>query len=351
MSGRTQTALIKKGRVLVLWLLVFVSYFFSLKAYMSIVPSYGAPVFLADNWPDGVQAAEILKKEKEKEEPARLCFYYDGGLMTLYEKEYGRQTKVLAAGIQGDSSLYDWRMNSLDENDADGCIVDQKTARELFGSTSVIGREIILGEDSYQVRDVLPLKERIMLYHPKDRDAAYTKVFVGYKEGESIENTVSQFLMSYGLSGTAVEGEILENGALLGLCLVPGLMFLAFFVSAGKEEKRCKEKKIDAWIWKGIRILLLAVLAWVLYKNIHIPAEWLPGKWSDFSFYPARLQEELVKLRLYLVLSRTVVQAENLILTGKSIFLSVTSFFLCMGLLLFNWRREGIAQTQRRETF
>ena len=190
-----------------------------------------------------------------------------------------------------------------------------------------------------------------MLYHPKDRDAAYTKVFVGYKEGESIENTVSQFLMSYGLSGTAVEGEILENGALLGLCLVPGLMFLAFFVSAGKEEKRCKEKKIDAWIWKGIRILLLAVLAWVLYKNIHIPAEWLPGKWSDFSFYPARLQEELEKLRLYLVLSRSVVQAENLILTGKSIFLSVTSFFLCMGLLLFNWRREGIAQTQRRETF
>lgn len=347
MSGRTQTALIKKGRGLVLVLLVFVCYFFSLKAYISIEPSYGVSVFLSDSCPDGARVTEILKMEEEKENPLGLCFYYEGGFGTVYEEEYNRQTKVLAAGISGEAFLYDWRANGFDQEDTSGCLIDGKTAQELFGTTSVIGRKITYGEDTYQIRGVLPLKNQMFLHHPKEQDAVYTKVFVEYKDGESIENIVSQFLMSYGLTGTIVEGEILEKGALLGLCFLPGLMFLTFFIYAGREQKKCGEKNAACWIWKGIRVAMLEAAALVLYWNVQIPTDWLPGRWSDFSFYPERIQQEIEKVRLYLMLSRTAVQAENLILICKSVLLSGVSFVLSLGILLFYRGREGMSQAEK----
>lgn len=314
-----------------LWLLVLLFYMEGAKLYLALEPLYGIPVFFTDTWPDGQEVTRILETEKEKELPADLCFYHDGGLVTLHEEGYGRQAQAAAAGIQGAAFLYDRRANGFAENDRNGCMIDEQTARELFGTTEAVGRNVAWGEESFQIREILPLKERIFLYHPKEKDAEYTRIFVGQKEGESVRNTVSQVLMSYGLDGMIVEGESLKLISLLGMLLVPLALFVFLF----------------SYLGKGSRVLLAVLLAVLIWRTVRIPLDWLPGRWSDFSFYPQRIGEETEKLRLYLFLPKTAVQTENFIRICKSVLCSAAAFVLCLGALFPKKGEETKARTQK----
>ena len=44
----------------------------------------------------------------------------------------------------------------------------------------------------------------------------------------------------------------------------------------------------------------------------HIPQSWLPDKWSDFSFWSAKLRKTMEAFRWYIVFPKTMAQAERL---------------------------------------
>ena len=62
-----------------------------------------------------------------------------------------------------------------------------------------------------------------------------------------------------------------------------------------------------------IRILLWGIGLFFCVRLLsHIPQSWLPDKWSDFSFWPAKLRKTMEAFRWYIMFPKTMAQAERL---------------------------------------
>lgn len=336
--GRLQAALKKEGKCLVWGVIVFSIYFAALVNYFKIEQSRNVSVYLCDNFPSVEQAQEILEKERESEEKTEMCFLYQGGFVSVEEETYKRQAEVYAAGIQGNTQLYDHRALGFSWDDENGCLLDTETAEKLFGSGLAVGREVIMGGNTYKVRGVIPWKQPLILYHPKGQEIFYTKMLVQEREKNSVQEQVNYLLAKYGLNGMIMEEGGEKTVALLLLAPFPATMFGCFILLGRKEQKRHGKKELVYWAWEGMFAVVLLGGALFVWKQIQVPSGWIPGKWSDFAFFSDKLEELTMQVRLYLLLPKTPVQAENIIYFCKCLAESILAFFL----FLMKFLRQGI---------
>lgn len=323
MSGKEWEVFRRRGIPLIRWLVILILYFLGVLAYGEIQEPSGIPVFFSGSYPAHSQAAEILRREEELEDRTEVCFFQDCGIVTVSDGEYERSAQVLLGGILGDGTVYDWRLRGFAPKDREGCVIDEGTAGDLFGASEALGREVQWGEKLFQVRLVLPWKHRVMLVHPADRESVYTRVYVREKKGEAGADTASRFLMRHGLSGREAEEQVLKGAAAGCLWLLPSGMYLALFVYAVRMRRRG-----DSRIWTGISVMMAVSAAVLIWKSGGLPRDWIPGKWSDFQFWPDRLKTLTDQLKLKLMMPGSVMEAENTICAVKSMALSLTAFLM-----------------------
>lgn len=330
MTGRRQAALIYYGRCLIIWLLIAITYLCGLKAYLGTEKSAAVNIFLSSIYPNQERVEEIIASEQGKEFPGDVCFYWDGGIRKAAQQEYGRQSQVLVVGLLGKTGLYDWKASGLAEDDRSGCLIDKSTAVSLFGSAMAEGGEIMLGEDTYQVRKVLPWKQSVMVIRPKEKDTVYTRAFVRQKPGETERNAAERLLMSYGLSGSIVDGDVVNAAGLLILILFPGTMAVELYLSAFRERKKYQRNHKEYWLWTGACALIAVLAVFFVVRYVRIPVDWIPGKWSDFQFWPDKISQESAKLKLYLMLPKTVAQTEQMLAGIKTMAWPLVSLIIYM---------------------
>lgn len=323
MSGRTWTYFRKGGTSLIRWLTVLILYLEGILAYGSIQEIREIPVFLSSSYPSHDQVREILRTEAELEDGADVCFFQDGGMDTVTDPDYGRSAQVLTGGIFGNETVYDWRLQGFSDGDSAGCAIDRETAEELFGSGGAVGRLVTCRGRTYQVRLVVPWKQRMLLYHPSDGESEYARVYIGEEKGEDGESTASRFLLRYGLSGTAAQGQAAGAAALAALVLLPAGMYGSLFLQAFRQRK-----KESPWLWTGICVFMAVLAFFLLWRNLDIPAGWLPGKWSDFHFWPERLRRAADGWKLSLMMPGTLPEMENVLAACKSMAMSLAALIL-----------------------
>lgn len=294
-----------------------------------IQPEPSVPVFLSDFFPDGNQAEDILKIMEKTEQDMGICFFREGGMETLKESDYGKSTVVMTGEIIGDASLYDRRLAGLLFQDREGCVLDSVSAVKLFGTEDAEGRRLSLREKEYQVRKVIPWKQRMFLTYPEYSTDRYNKVFVRRGNSE-MGKTPEQFLMSCGLSGTVVEGEFLRGAAMTVLLFFPAGILWLLWKNARKEQKKYSFRQADFWIWTGALLLLVGTGGMILWNTIRIPGDWIPSRWSDFTFWSDRLYAASENIRWFLMLPKTVLQSENTVFCIKSLFFSLGAFFFLL---------------------
>lgn len=59
----------------------------------------------------------------------------------LQNPEYVRQTQVAVTGVLGKASLYDREGMALDENDQEGCIIDEKQQWSYLEAETVLAEQ------------------------------------------------------------------------------------------------------------------------------------------------------------------------------------------------------------------
>ncbi|MDO4307018.1 MAG: ABC transporter permease [Eubacteriales bacterium] len=310
------------GTVLVL-ILAILCYGGCLERCGSIQRNSSVCIVLADHSPDRAEVSEILRDQKENGKTEEICFYREAGLVTAKEPSFGRQAKALLADVQGNAAAFDWCIRGFSEDDREGCIIDKKTAEDLFGSIQAEGRELQVHEKRYQVRSVVSWKQPLILIRSEDREAVYGRIYFDCEEGNRTDRA-NQFLMRYGLSGIQADGSIFAAAAGVSVLLLPMAIFLRLFAFA-EEQRRGAESKKEGWIWTAGASLMLAVLVCVGWKYFAIPSDWLPGKWSDFSFWSRRIAEEKEKNMYFLMLSRTAGETEMLYYAVSAAFRGVLS--------------------------
>ena len=327
---------------LLLGVLALLFYGGAVLAFGSMMEEPSVSVFLSGTYPEKEQAEEIVKTLEQTEAETCACFYWDGGMTTLTEPDYGRSAQVMAAGIVGDGSLYDKRIRGFWEKDKEGCVIDGDTAWKLFGTREAEGRQLVYGEKTYQVRQVLPWKQRMILIRPEKEETMYTRVFL---KNERLQDskTAEQFLMAYGLNGMVVDSGFLMSTARMFLLIFPGIVLGILFLKANQERRLCRGEKGALWMWTGACVLIVAAAAVLLWKNMEIPQEWIPSRWSDFQFWSDKFRQLEEKVRLFLMLPKTVGQAENILEFVKCAGCSMGSAFI--GILALLWKRERSKRT------
>lgn len=323
------------GRSLILGLLILIFYGEAVLSYCQLQAEPSEAIFLSGEYPKTEQAEEILKSMERADDKSAVCFYWDGGITTLRDPDYGRSAQVMAGALVGEGRLYDWRLTGLGKTDREGCVIDIDTAEKLFGTKKAEGRSLIMNEKTYQVRQVLPWKQRMILTRPQNKEILCSRVFF---KGSGVlgEKTSDQFFMAYGLSGTALDTGFLKGAAGFFLMLFPAAVFLFLFKKAYREAKKYKGKEAGFWIWRGACFILVAFVLGFLWNKIEIPKDWIPSVWSDFQFWQDKFKEAGENFRMFLMMPKTVLQAENIFACIRTAVFSVSALIFSFQIKISN---------------
>lgn len=269
MKGKNTSFRFRKAAGLLLCVMGVLCLFYGLRLCGMLQENPAASVFLSGTYPDQGQVAEILEKESRAELPTDACFYWDGGISVLQSIKYGTQKEAMVCGLLGDASLYDRRVQGFSKEDREGCVIDEKTSYALFGSREAVGSEILLNGKTYIVRDTISWKQPAILIRPTDSKTLYTRAFVRPQQGETKKNAGEAFLLRNGLSGISTQ-------------------------------------------------------------NMELSKDWIPGKWSDFSFWSEKWKELSESFQMYLILPKTPEEAEQIVRVFQAGTAFLGTLLLCL---------------------
>lgn len=269
MKGKNTSFRFRKAAGLLLCVMGVLCLFYGLRLCGMLQENPAASVFLSGTYPDQGQVAEILEKESRAELHTDACFYWDGGISVLQSIKYGTQKEAMVCGLLGDASLYDRKVQGFSKEDREGCVIDEKTSYALFGSREAVGSEILLNGKTYIVRDTISWKQPAILIRPTDSKTLYTRAFVRPQQGETKKNAGEAFLLRNGLSGISTQ-------------------------------------------------------------NMELSKDWIPGKWSDFSFWSEKWKELSESFQMYLILPKTPEEAEQIVRVFQAGAAFLGTLLLCL---------------------
>lgn len=324
MDNKKKNCFLKYMKAMAVVLLSSVLFYFGMKDYVHVGKTDIGVAELYGNYPTVSQAKQLWQDSQKGDEITDLCFLWNGGVQTVKNSRYFRQTNARVTGVIGMAALYDRQAALMEESDENGCVIDKNTALDLFGSENCVGNQLVVGEDIYEVRGVAFWSQHMLLIRPSQKKLFCTQVLIRSKKGQSVESTASNFLLGNGLSGTLVDDSWMD----VILPLFPVAFFVMFTTSisrwmyrsengdkqsGSREEERngIDHKKFSCFI---MRILLWGICLFFCTRLLSdIPKSWLPDKWSDFSFWPAKIQKTVEAFRWYIMFPKTMAQAERLV--------------------------------------
>jgi len=230
-------------------------------------------------------AEEIFRREGEEEAPAAFCFWGETRNQRVSCRETGASAQVTAVFLSGNPELVG--AGSLAWQD--GCLLDEETARALFGTAQCGGQLLWYGERACPVLGTLSALEPTVVMAAREEEALDRCVLSAPAEkGKALGE---QFLMRWGLQGTVLEFFPLLALTKDLLLLFPGVLVLFF---GGILSKACRklplfrEKTQPEWTIPAAKVFSLGVFVltlWLLFRNLTIPPDLIPSRWSDFSFW------------------------------------------------------------------
>lgn len=226
----------------------------------------------------------------------------EGCRFALYQEEsreieaplFNRAKRLVTVTVAGDASLLfsPGRLTAggyPDGNLPRGCLIDEKSALELWGTKDPIGFTVVLGGVEYEVAGVLKSARPLLAVNAgEDPEFTFTGIlFRGGKEDAFPRRDFQQMLEGLSAALPQIDETGLLAGRLRFLALLPlwGMLLWGGW--------RC----LRALPWVRRRRGLCAVIGAVLpiffarllaMPNIVTP-EMLPTYWSDFSFWPKRV--------------------------------------------------------------
>lgn len=230
-------------------------------------------------------AEEIFSREAEAENPVGFCFWGEKSQQTVSCRETGAAKQVTLVFLSGNPELLGAGCLKWQE----GCLIDEETARTLFGTTLCGGQMLLHNGIAYRVLGTVSALRPTMLTMADEGTSLDRCVLaLPAKKGKTLGQ---QFLMRWGLRGTVLDFypflALTENL----LLLFPGILLLAVCGHLGKDWRKLSLHGIVSGSQRlllGKTALALAMAVgtlWLLAKHLVIPPDGLPSQWSEFSFW------------------------------------------------------------------
>lgn len=253
-------------------------------------------------YPPGTIQASVLESLTENEEAEETVVFSQAAIWKslgenwISTEQTGRERKVSCYQMKGQpeavfgTDLIYGRYFLDKENHA--CLLDQDTARQLFGSDNVLGMEIQVDEKCCRITGVLRGKQSVCVFSAGNMESdCYDGVAVRkINAGESSSIAISRIEAILGSTGgQKIDNQLYYVTACLFYFGVLALIVILTGIALGKERQR-----------KWIYIAGLFAAAGVLWLGIRCAApgsDYLPTYWSDFGFFSRLFQEKAEQIR------------------------------------------------------
>ena len=204
----------------------------------------------------------------------------------------------------------------LEKEDYEGCIIDRSTAVALFGSAQAEGGSLEYQDRTYVVRKVTNWQQPMLVYRPEQTENVYTTMYVKPKAGESKGSAAKKALMSCGLSGTVSGGSASRPILFLALLLPPAAIGIRLIKTAAVSRKGLSKSQPEYWL--GQCFFASRSGGGISPDKIRADLpDWIPGKWSDFSFWSKKWSELKNGFFWYLIMPKAIWQAEGILMAAK----------------------------------
>lgn len=273
------------------------------------------------------KTAELWKQgQKEQGTPLNFCIWGQKENITVSNEELSRTASADAVILCGNPEILFADCRTPIQEDEQGCLIDEETAWELFGSSQVIGKEILCQGNNYMIRNVIPAEERVVAFqagslsHKNQRasaegeekssaDSVLQRITVQKPKESSIRDLQMIWAGQYSLSAQVLDTELLRgiSGSLLLAIPVTVCIFIWMFLY---RQFRVQEKLRQKAVTAMLSLALAALLIFFLGKWVRIPDDYIPTLWSDFSFWAKLWKEKTEGMRLLIRIPKGMPDSE-----------------------------------------
>lgn len=241
---------------------------------------------------EGIRAGDARKIQGELQEDgaaAEFVLWREQENTLLRNPQTGLSSQAEALYLCGSSRLLYPGEAVLDGEDQKGCLLGRKAAYELFGSGQAQGLTLYLGQTAYEVRGVLAEDSRRVVVRAGAGEVL-DQITARIPQGQTRQGAEQTLSAGYGIYGTPLEFDLLcllagAGTAMLWVCLGIG----AFLILKGYENRVGIRQR-----WKRRLLAGSLIGLWVFFavRQVSVPVEYLPTKWSDFDFFANLWQEK-----------------------------------------------------------
>lgn len=326
---------------------------------------------------DGREAAELLKRDEEftkesgYEKPEAIsgvCIWGEKKQAVLENKNLSRKTEADVILFCGDIELLFEGCRVPATDDIRGCLVDEQTAWELFGDSQVTGIEVTCEGIPYMIRKVIPGEKKIAVFPAGSMEGRTSGIQDGLNLGEgagegnqekhsclsritvlkpaavSMNDLQSSLYSRYGIAATLLDLQLLRGISGFFVLLVP--VMVCVFVLQNFYQSYQKQQE---WIWKAVMAaaaLVLLMLALLFIRQwVQIPYDYIPEKWSDFTFWTELWKEKADGMEYLMKIQKSILDLEWM----NSFFMSIiwgvlAGTFFVAGIILLKHSEYNLEQ-------
>lgn len=277
-----------------------VLYFFMLKNVQDLSACERSALLLLEHAPLRVQQVRKIREAEAAQEAAiDFAAWQQQNEKIVQNPELQRIHTVSAISVCGRSDIVLRASSWLDERDTIGCLIDERTALELFGSTNVQDMIVVIDGEEKTIRGILYDVEDTIVYEAAGTEELTNLTFV-LGNGTTYGTLQQDFLQRHGISGKFVRMDMLKGAAGFVCLLVPVFVFCRFLIMIARIVWKHRKEKTGV-LMAAAALGCFCLFACFLAGRIQLPADMIPTKWSDFSFWAdwwERQRESLLLLLL-----------------------------------------------------
>lgn len=269
---------------------------------------------------------EILSRQEDDEQIA-FCFWGENDRQTVSCPETGNYAQVTRIFLWGNPELMGAGFLQWQE----GCLVDEATAQTLFGTTLCGGQTLLYNGEPLRVCASVSAPRPTMLTLAEKGQAMNRCVLA--LPAENGKTLGRQFLLQWGLSGTVMDFFPLLALTENLLLLFPGILLLTLCCRLGRGWRELSLANIPLPLLGrvALALALAAGTLWLLLQRLVIPQDFIPSRWSDFSFWGNWWKGQRENLMLILSTPLGGGQLQILLNMVKSMGASLAAAMLALG--------------------
>lgn len=308
------------------------------------------------NLQDAQEAVRKSEEEKQSDSAGdetgtmpEFCIWAQKDAVTLTNKNLFREAQANAVLLCGNPEVLfeDCRLPARE--DSQGCLIDEAAAWELFGSTQVVGKEIFYDRKSYVVRNVIEGEDMLFAFQVSKKEKSTQEQAEQAEESISLNRITMQkpadqsvvglsaaWGNRYGMEVTVLDVELLRGIGGFCVLLLPitsCICLLCYLFHEWRQQKKLVLKIVPAALILTVVFCFFALLK----SQVRIPDDYIPTRWSNFSFWQFLWEQKQEALRMLVQMPKADLDSGWIEAFSRTLscgILAETVFFLWFGLYL-----------------